>query len=599
MFFAIPPDMAYIISEKQERRSNDAPPGGASENGLMGIYTERKISVGGGFVILAAAFVALYGVWLLTGPELARNEGIYAAASAEFDIHGPAVATIHNWATPECFPLFPLVVHILCRYIGLPIETALRGLSILMLFAGTILVYLAASARRSCTAGWVASAMYFSSILALDKSVVGTPATGNAFFLLAAQLLFFEYGVRRSNWNLAWISAALLLAAGFFNGGVEMPAFFIFPMFFLRRPMSVSSKFRKAGFIAAIVIVAAAVLWWVKAYNAWPRRISLYDVWWRNLAMTGHFKELLLFPFHFVFMLLPWCLIAWLPFCVALQTLDTTPIFSRYLRTLVFANLALLWLLPELNRGAYFYVIGPLAILTGEFYELGMRRYGEKLRRFFVMVEIFMATVLVCVAAGCFMPETWLKSMSFISLGNSLAFRGVRYFLVLAAVMLVMALLLIWYVHACRRSDPVWMVILSVSLALALFFNGMMLPYRSQDRSKHKFGADIRKALRTQGPIEKIYTLKVSNLNGGLFYAGFPVHRLESAEELPRGRGELYLLCPGFPQSADFSWKNLLPNEYYYNGHPLALWKGTPRRSQRGEEGTDDGAAEEYNGEKK
>ena len=564
----------------------------------MGIYTERKISPVQGFFILAAAFASLYGVWLLTGgTELVRSEGVYAAAAAEFDIHGPAAATIHQWATPECFPLFPLVAHLLNRHIGLPMETALRGLSIAMLFGGTVLVYLAASGRRSCTAGWVAAAMYFGSILALHKSVVGTPATGNAFFLLAAQLLFFEYGVRRSNWNLAWIFAALLIAAGFFNGGVEVPVFFIFPMFFLRRPLSVSTKFRKVGFIAAIVIVAAAVLWWVRAYNAWPKRIQLYDIWWRDLAMTGHlknhFRELWSFPFRFVFMLLPWCVIAWMPFCVALQTLDSTPIFSRYLRTLVFANLALLWLLPELDRGAYFYVIGPLAILTGEFYELGMRRYGGKLRGFLVLAEVFMATVLIGILAGSFLPGELFRGMT----GLGMAFRETGLFRCSVAAMAVIAGLLIWYVHACRRSDPVWMIILSVSLALGLFFNGMMLPYFSQDYSKRNFGAEIRAALWQQHDrIGDLYTLKVSNLNGGLFYAGLPVRRLESVDELSRDRdelpaapGNLYLLCPEVPQSAEFSWENLLPKNYMYNERPLALWKGTPRRP-------DDGAADENNG---
>ena len=580
----------------------------------MGIYTESKITPVCGFLILAAAFAALYGAWLFAGPELVRSEGAYAAAAAEFEIHGPAVATIHRWATPECFPLFPSVVNIFYRYMKMPMETALRAVSVLMLFAGAVLVYLAASARRSCTAGWVAAAMYFSSILALDKSVVGTPATGNAFFLLAAQLLFFEHGVRRSNWNMAWISASLLLAAGFFNGGFEVLAFFVFPMFFLRRPLSVSSKFRKAGFVAAIFIVAAAVLWWAKEYNAWPKRVSIYDVWWHSVAVTGHFKEMVAFPCVFAFMLLPWSVIAWLPFCVALQSLDGTPIFSRYLRTLIFPNLALLWLFPELGGGAYFYVVGPLAILTGEFYELGMRRYGEKLRRFFVTVEVFMASVPMLIAAGSFIPDAILlpsqgrkvpgASASSISermlelvrpsMGNRLDFRNDRFFWVSVTVMFVAALLLIWYVHARRRSDPVWMIVLSVSLALAQFYNGLMRPYRSQDHSKRNFGVEIRGALCRHGRIDRIYTYKVSNLNGGLFYAGYPVHRLDSMDELPRDRREVYLLCPEFPQSAEFSWKNLLP-DYKYNKNPLALWKGTPRRPEE----PDDGAAEENNGEKK
>ena len=549
---------------------------------------------------MLAAFASLYGVWLFAGPELVRNEGIYAAAAAEFESHSPAVATIHQWATPECFPLFPAVVDFLHRHAGVPMVTALRGLSIVMLFAGAVLVYLAASARRSCTAGWVAAAMYFSSILALDKSVVGAPATGNAFFLLAAQLLFFEFGFRRSDWTRAWMFASLLVTAGFFNGGFEVPVFFIFPMFFLRRPLSVSSKYRRAGFAFAVVIIVLAVLWWAKEYNAFPRRQPILDVWRENAAETANLSGLLTFPFAFVFMLLPWSVIAWMPFCVALQSLDTTPIFSRYLRTLVFPNLALLWLAPWLGRGAYFYVFAPLAILTGEFYEIGVRRYGERLRRFFITTEIFLAAVPAVIAIGCCVSEELLdRFVPWLSIDQSLDFRSGSGFWILTAVMFVSSLLLLGYVHFRRRSDPVWMILLSVTLALALVFNGLMMPYRSQDHSKRKFGSDLKRVLPPAALAGTIYTLGTAHLNGGLFYAGYPVCRLDSLDELsrkdaPKDAPErpVYLLCPEFPQSAEFSWENLLDPDYKYNGHSLALWKGTPRRPSRNDAAVDAGGKE-------
>ena len=191
--------------------------------------------------------------------------------------------------------------------------------------------------------------------------------------------------------------------------------------------------------------------------------------------------------------------------------------------------------------------------------------------------------------------------MEFIrpSLGNELDFRNDRFFGVSVAVMFIAALLLVWYVHTRRRSDPVWMIVLSVSLALALFYNGLMRPYRSQDCSKRDFGWDIRAALRRHGYVGGIYTYKVSNLNGGLFYAGYPVRRLNSMDDFPRGKEEVYLLCPDFPQLADYSWRNLLRSNYTYNEHPLALWKGTPRRPPRVQEEPEGDAAEDINGEKK
>ena len=31
-----------------------------------------------------------------------------------------------------------------------------------------------------------------------------------------------------------------------------------------------------------------------------------------------------------------------------------------------------------------------------------------------------------------------------------------------------------------------------------------------------------------------------------------------------------------YPQFAGYSWENLFPDDYSYNGHPLKLWKGRP-----------------------
>ena len=545
----------------------------------MGIYTERKINVASGTVVLLTAFAALFGVWLLAGPELSRIEGLYAAVAAESSWNNPVIV-IHGWATPECFPLFPVAASLLCRLTGMPMESALRGLSVLMLLAGAVTAYFAASIRRNPRAGFVAAAMYSTSFLAMEKAVEGTPATANAFWLFSAQLVFFLYGVRKSDWNRAWIYSALLLIPGFFSGGFVVLALFAFPMLFFRRPLSVASKFRKPGFAAALALSAAAVLYWGAKFSSFPRQISIYDLWWSKLEMSGYFSDFCAFPFELVFFLLPWSFIAWLPFCVALQSVDETPIFSRYLRTLVFPTLALLWLFPAVNRRDYFYLIGPLSVLTGEFYELGVRRYGAKLRRALVSAEFFVFTIPVLVGAGCFAPQRWLKL--FASLEQSLAFREHSGFMVVAFGLLGSSLLIALYVRRLRNSEPVWMILLAVPVAAALVFNGLMLPYRAQSKSKRAFGAEVRRALAGEPGARELYTLNVRDFNGGLFYTGLPVRRLDSAEEIPSRDREIYLLCAEFPRSAEYSWSNLFKPGYVYNKkHPLALWKGVPRRPPR------------------
>jgi len=544
----------------------------------MGIYTERKIGVWTCAAMLAAAFAVFYGVWLFVGPELVRSEVLGAAAAAELSLKNPLLVTIHGWATPECMPLMPLTARLLCSFTGVPMESALRGLSIVMLGAGAVMVYMAAGSRHSVGAGVVAAAMYSSCFLALGTAIEGTPATANAFFLGAAQLVFFLYGIRRSDWNRAWIYSALLVTFGFLSGGFIVPVFFIFPMFFFRRPLSVSSKFRRPGFAVAIAIVVLVVLIWWVSFSSSPRQISPYDMWWRQLSEVGLGWRMLSFPFMLAFWLLPWSLIGWIPFCAALQSLDKTPIYSRYLRTLAFSSLALLWLLPETGRYGLFYALVPLSVLTGRFYELGMRRYGVKLRRFLLVVEVFMAVVVFMIAAGCLLPKELLEK--FISVDNSLKFREGMRFHILAAVLIALVVMLAYYVHRRRFGDPVWLVLLSASVASALFLNGVNLPYKVQDHSKRAFGTALRQVLPKK---RKIYTGNVRNLNGGLFYSGASVYRLGPGENFPDNEKEVYFLSGEFPQFGGYgSWSEV--GSFDYNGHLLRLWHGHKNEKKENED---------------
>ena len=561
----------------------------------MGIYAERKIGIWTCAAILTAAFVALYGVWMFVGPELMRIEVNYAAAAAELAPKKPLPMTIHGWSTPECMPFLPIAARLLCDLTGMPMESALRGMSILMLGAGAVLVYLAAGSRHSPRAGMVAAAMYLSCFLSLGTAIEGTPATTNAFFLGAAQLVFFFYGIRRSDWNRAWIFSTLLVTVGFLSGGFMVLVFFVLPMFFFRRPLSVSSKFRRPGFAAAVVIVVLTVLLWSGSFSSSARQVSVYDMWWRQLSEVSLGWRMLTFPFGVIFWLLPWSLIAWMPFCEALQSLDRTPIYSRYLRTLVFPSLALLWLLPEMGRHGLFYALVPLSVLTGRFYESGVRRYGVKLRRFMVIEEIFMAVVPLAIAAGCFLPVVWLEK--FVSVEHSLNFRQAVYFPTAALVIMTAALLLALYVHWGREREPVWMVILMASVASALFMNGLLFPYKSQDRSKRKLGSDVRMAMGEASAGRTLYTRNIRNLTGGLFYSKVSIRRLDPTEELPEGEEEIYLLSgekyPQSPGDNRYIWDNLLSDDYDYNGHPLRLWKGRPSRQRQNSAETSDGAVDQ------
>ncbi len=539
----------------------------------MGIYTEKTLPRWVGILILCLAFLALYQPWHLDVRELFRLEGLYAAESSE--IGGRlSVVTAHGVMIQNAFPLYPMLVNCLTEYAGLSIEFALRLLSVGMLGFSAVMVYFAAASERSYRAGLVASAMYIGSALAVEKVIDGYPTTLTAFFLLAAQLLFFQFGIRRANWSTAWILSLGMMVFGFFAGGVAALCYFVFPMFFFRRPLSVKSKFRKPGFAVGVLLISIAVASWALACWSLAHKVPVQYVWWGDTGVWEYLRDILLFPVELPLRLLPWSLIAWIPFCVALQALDETPIFSRYLRTLTFATLALLWLLPDSDPREIVYLLAPLSILTGINYELGMRRYGIKLRRVLVLGEYILLGGAVALLVMCFASFEYLSM--FLSLNQSLDFCRTADYRIQALLVSALLLALALLYHFWRRTRPVWLLLLLLAVGCGIYFWAVIQPYRSQENDKRMLGRDLRSALKGEAP-PVLYKGKILDLYGELYYAGVPVRKVLEFAELPPAEPVVYLLSTEFPQLPERDWRNLLPPGYTYRGHRLSLWKGVLR----------------------
>jgi hypothetical protein len=401
------------------------------------------------------------------------------------------------------------------------------------------------------------------------------------FLLLAAQLVFFQFGVRRTNWSMGWICALGLLALGFLAGGFWVILLFVFPMFFFRRPLSVKSKFRKAGFPIGVAILAGTVLLWGLPYWVMSHTVPLESLWWAENSFLEYLLKLLCFPVEFAVRLLPWTLIAWVPFCVALQALDETPIFSRYLRTLTIATFGLLWLLPDNDPRDFLFLLGPLSILVGINYELAMRRYGHTFRKWLILCEYFAVGAAVAIAVGCFAPEEFLSS--FMSLTHTSDFSDSFHYRVIAVGASALLLLLAAYLHWGRRTRPVWLMLLCTSVAVGIFFWVVLQPYRAQDREKREFGRTIAEAMKAESS-GLLYKSNILDLYGELFYSGKEVRKLQEPFRLPAGERVVYLLGTEFPQRPDRIWTNLLPPGYTYKKHRLGLWKGELRPQEEEEE---------------
>lgn len=539
------------------------------------MYRESTITPWTGGLIIAGAFLMIFGAWVVFPRELFREEALYAVQAGEFSWRNFMV-TAQGTPIRNAYPLYPALASLLTRVTGMPMESVLRLISVFFIAAGTLLVYFSAATGNGIRSGLVGAAMYCSSLLMLDKGIIGTPESMSAFFLLAAQMCFFYFGMRRGKWHIAWAGSALLMIAGYLSGGFIVPVLFIVPMIFFRRLIAGKAKYRNWGFVAGLLLLLLCCIG--KVAVQWSlERTAGGTVFFRGFTEPDYFREFLTYWFRLPLMLLPWSFIAWIPFCAALQRIDDKPLFSKYLRIQIMVAAVLLWLTPGDDDRELFYLTGNLSILCGVYYELGMRRFGERLRKIAPVAEYFALFIILMLAAGVFADESLLRK--WLSLSNSLNFRNSAETLIHAAIGAGCVLITGGILRAMRRTLPFWILLLAVSSMAGIFSGVMLLRYRAQDAEKGKIGAYIRETLQKAEKNKKIPVLYKNcsdDLYGELFYSGAVIVRIHSVDDLPdSGADEIYLLSNSFPQNPKWSWSNLLAEGYRCNGKSLMLWRGT------------------------
>lgn len=537
----------------------------------MGVYKERQHFLLFSLCFLLLIAVAIHLPWIMPARQLFRQEGLYAVEAGEY-VFSRGMVTAHGIGIRNGYPLFPALASLISTLTKLDLVFVLRLISFVMLLASSVVVFASTAASRCARYGLVSAAIYLTSLIALEKGTLATPVTTGAFFLLLAQMFYFFFGVRHNNWNLAWIISLTLVALAFLTSGFQMILFFFFPMLFFRRPLSGSAKFSKPGFAAGIVILLVTVTAWAFPYLAAHGQMPLDYSWWSEGTFEELLENLWRFPLMLPVRFLPWSLILWLPFCVALQALDSTPVFGSYLRTLFFSTLALFMLIPELDSQEIICLAGPLAIMGGNFYELGMRRYGNRIRNWLILLEAGSIIAALLTLAVWKLPENYLRSLS--SFDYSLAFRNAADFKYLAIGCCLLSLFCYLYIHFFRRSEAVYRILLAGIVSSAAFYSGILYRYKIQAVDKFDLGYKIKAALKNSGNDGgTLYKSDISDLYGALFYSGAKVVKINNSEDIPENEEVVFWLSTDFPVRSDRDWTLLMSEKY--GGHVLGLWKGT------------------------
>ncbi len=541
------------------------------------IFEEREPSLLLAVLIPLLAFAVIFPVWHLGERDLYWAEGEYAAAAREISGFPPVVAT-HGELSPDIYPLFPLLAAGLHAASGWKIEFCLRLLSLLSLLGLGVVAWESCRRTMGLQAAAVGSSMMIATILVGEKAIDGYPHMLALLLIVGAWLSWFTFGQSRGDWDMAWASSGLLCGLAFYCNGWETLFFFALPLFFMRRPLSIWSKLNRRGFYIGVGFVLLFIaLWAAPRLNAGVLAGSLRSALPLDsrIGFGDYFGQVFKFPFEAALRFLPWCVLAWAPFCAAIIPLDKNPLFSRFLRVVFLSVFAALWLLPDTDGRDILLLAPALAMLVGTHYWIVVRRHGNTLLFLIKWAAAGLLIASLACLAFALLPPDVMKD--FIPMRRGFAYKEGASALIRCAlescVAGLFALLAIWI---CRARGMVWMAMLTLFVSGMTLFWAVVNPYKASDTSRSALGRKLKGVLGAAATPSLIVYKDVAA--GGLFseceYMDCRVKRIKSPSELPQDAKEVYVIALEVPSVPERAWTNLLPPEERYKDKRLCLWKG-------------------------
>ena len=483
----------------------------------------------------------------------------------------------HGEAVPNAYPLFPILAKV-AALVGCPVEMTTRFLSLIGALGLAIIAFaVTAATRKNLSAGACAAAMVITSLLMIDRVPDGFSTTLFALVIFSGHLLWYYFAAVRGDWAKAWLTGFTACAAGFYLEGVISLIFFLLPLIFMRRPLGIFRRLSNRGVVFGLVILTVVTMLWYLPYHFEGVRIALAIPRFDLLDTGEYLLHLAGFPWDFALRLFPWALLAWAPYCVSFQTLDDTPMFSRFLRTLFLANFFLLWIIPLDEVRVWIILIPPLAMMTGLNYELAVRRYGNLFRK---LGNIFAAVLLP--GAGIlqllfFLLPSDMFAETMLFLERPLDFSDSFGRMVLGAVSGAMLLLLALRLWQMREKPPIWCYYVIIAWAPLLVYYNIIQPYQNQERPRYERGEILRSALQQDGAenVQLVYKYNIQDLFAESVYMNKAVCKINNLAMLPQAEvPTVYLLAPAFPDCAERNWRSLLPQPLSIRGHKFNLWRG-------------------------
>ena len=307
-----------------------------------------------------------------------------------------AVTRIYGQTVPG-FPLYSWFVS-LCSGFGMPNAFLLRLPALISLVVLAVVSGLFARRHHSGFAGVVAASVVLTSVVSFKIGTLAHVEIVGGLLLSCAWYSLFVLGFERRKWAAAWIVSLFLVFVATFGIGAKAIIIFYFPLFFTGRKIDCAQKMQTPQHVVTagiFVLLLGACKIWVptQPFLPWNAQTILPA----SETLGGYMGHICtMFP-KIAYYLFPWTFVAWAPFCIAMRQFEHDNKMCHFMRTIVFSNLLMFWLLPGGSPLHLIPVFGPLAVLIGVHAEVVFRRHQ---RIFGVLLRLAAWIVLAMAIAG-------------------------------------------------------------------------------------------------------------------------------------------------------------------------------------------------------
>ena len=512
------------------------------------IYKEaapKKMAV----IIYTVLLSALAFAWIPFNAYLSQANVRVALAAQDFANGDGLSRLIAENGYLHDFPLYSIILSFFPNF-GIKPELVIYSPAIVAILGISFIAAFMASKSSGHLAGITAMSI---SILTFSTGLMLNPCLNtilSTFLIFLAWNIWYRMSrIKNYNWVAVWTISLLPVCLAFFASGAMSFIYFYAPLLFMKRPLKTRSR------LVQVQHLIPLFFYLIVTYTLWKQTFN-HEALFFVTPVKG--RSFLLFFSQLLIILTPWLFVGWPIFCASFSAVEKTPIFNRYIRTLLVIS-TLITLFMHSERYLLSPLIAVFAIGGALNYEFFIRRYYLYLKR--LTIFFFKLTIpLLC----------WNLLVVALHYSNFKIFENLNHYdLVLAILTATTAILVMFTIHKLRAR----LLLFSCRLALTFtVFTGVIYSTITIANQKYDYNA-FSKQVGEIPEAAAIFTTLDNDYQKEFFYLRHTIQTIDKSEHLPMTPGDVYFLSDQYPPVyAAYQWTNILKTSTPQGA--ITLWKG-------------------------